>query len=412
MLTTPRRVVYQVQDLQKAKRWYSELLGVAPVLDSPFAVAFKMGETALVLTPKPDAGSQRERSGTVYWSVADLDAAHQRCIRAGAQPHSGIKTAMGSTFASVTDPFGNVIGLVGSPAAQEKRGVNLVPSESAQSVALLRALAARDEREEVRGRDTLAEIFLTEDRKAILDDKKSRQWVLDKGIPKGIYEYLIARTAYFDSGVQRALAENVPQIVFLGAGYDSRPYRFRSLIQRTRLFELDSEPTQRRKLELLRHNQVPIPEQVTHAAIDFNTDALSATLLRAGFDPGQLTLFVWEGVMYYLPAEAIDATLACIHSHAASGSRLIFDYVYSAPEVDADLNIQVLREALDRDLAGEPRRFRIGFGGIAPFLAERGFDLIESLLASEMEQTFLTLRDGSLMGRVPSIFGLATAAVC
>ena len=95
-----------------------------------------------------------------------------------------------------------------------------------------------------------------------------------------------------------------------------------------------------------------------------------------------------------------------------SGSRLIFDYVYSAPEVDAYLNIQVLREALDRDLAGEPRPFRTGFGGIAPFLAERGFDLIESLLASEMEQTFLTLRDGSLMVRVPSIFGLATAAVC
>lgn len=412
MLTTPGRVVYPVSDLQKAKGWYSELLEAAPVLDSPFAVAFKIGETVLVLAPEPDSSQKREGSGLVYWRVQDLEAAHQRLIEAGAQPRSEIRTVLGSTFASVADPFGNVIGIIGSPAGPERRGVNLVPSESAQSVAVLRALAAHDEREEIRGKDTLAEIFLTEDRKAILKDRKMREWVLDRGTPQGIYEYLIARTAYFDSGVRRALEEGVPQIVFLGAGYDSRPYRFKSLIQKTRLFELDSAPTQRRKLELLRQNHVSIPEQVTHASIDFNTDALSDILISTGFDPGQRTLFVWEGVVYYLPAEAVDATLGCIRSHAASGSRLIFDYVFSAPEAAADSRIQALREAMSHALAGEPPCSRIGPGGIAPFLAERGFELIENLLASEMEQAFLTLRDGSLMGKIPPIFGLAIAAPC
>lgn len=55
----------------------------------------------------------------------------------------------------------------------------------------------------------------------------------------GSYEYFIARTAFFDAAVRRALDENVPQIVLLGAGYDSRAYRFADRIRDTRIFELD-----------------------------------------------------------------------------------------------------------------------------------------------------------------------------
>jgi methyltransferase (TIGR00027 family) len=412
MLTNPGRVVYPVPDLPKAKAWYSELLEVAPVLDAPFAVAFRVGETSLVLSPEMDPGQHRERTGLVYWRVRDLETAYRRLIGAGAQPHSEIRTVLGSAIASVTDPFGNIIGIIGDPAGPGRRGVSLVPSETAHSVAFLRALAAQDEREEIRGKDTLAQIFLTEDRKAVLKDGKRREWVLKNGIPQGIYEYLIARTAYFDFAVQRALEKGIPQIVFLGAGYDSRPYRFQSMIQKTRLFELDSAPTQRRKLELLRQNNVSIPEQLTHVPIDFTTDALSEILIKAGFNPRQRTIFVWEGVMYYLPAEAVDAALDCIRSHAAPGSTLIFDYTFSSPEAAADPRVRVLRENMSRIHAGEPNRFRIESGGIAPFLAERGFVLVEHFTAPEMEKAFLTVQDGSLAGTIPPIFGLATAAVC
>ena len=39
----------------------------------------------------------------------------------------------------------------------------------------------------------------------------------------------------------------VPQVVFLGAGYNSRAYRFRDLIGETQLFELDVASSQERK---------------------------------------------------------------------------------------------------------------------------------------------------------------------
>jgi O-methyltransferase involved in polyketide biosynthesis len=38
----------------------------------------------------------------------------------------------------------------------------------------------------------------------------------------GSYEYFIARTAFFDAAVRRALDGNVPQLVLLGAGYSGR----------------------------------------------------------------------------------------------------------------------------------------------------------------------------------------------
>jgi len=45
-----------------------------------------------------------------------------------------------------------------------KMSVEHKPSETAMGAAMLRALAALDEREEIRGPAYLAEIFLTEDR--------------------------------------------------------------------------------------------------------------------------------------------------------------------------------------------------------------------------------------------------------
>jgi O-methyltransferase involved in polyketide biosynthesis len=53
---------------------------------------------------------------------------------------------------------------------------------------------------------------------------------------------MIARTACFDSLFMAALKYRTPQIVLLGAGYDSRAYRFAESNQSTTIFELDIAP--------------------------------------------------------------------------------------------------------------------------------------------------------------------------
>ena len=119
------------------------------------------------------------------------------------------------------------------------RSVEYRPSETAMATAFIRVLALQDERKEVKGPDYLAEVFVAEDRKRPLKDSNARILVMKNRITPGMYEFIIARTAFFDHVVLQALQKNVPQIVFLGAGYDTRPYRFKDFIHDTRIFELD-----------------------------------------------------------------------------------------------------------------------------------------------------------------------------
>jgi len=407
MFKQVKNIVYQVTDIKKAGEWYGAVLGVRPAMSAPFAVSFDLGGTSLVLVPKKGGG---EPSGNIvaYWQVDDIDLACEKLTGAGAAIITEVTNVFGSYRASVSDPFGNVIGITG-PANAEKRSVENSPSGTAMGVAYLRALAALDEREEIRGKDNLARIFLT-DAKGI-DDPATRRFLLDKYMNHGIYEFLIARTAFFDDEVRRALAENIPQIVFMGAGYDSRPYRFANLIGDTKIFELDSRHTQRRKKEVLEKNNVAVPPAVTYIEIDFNREKLEDALFAAGYDRSKKTLFVWEGVIYYLEPESIDATLGFVKSNSAAGSLLCFDYCLPTGEVIDEYGVRETIKFKRATHASEPIRFALGRGKIDGFLSERGFGVREHMTAEEMERKYLTSKNGDLAGRITAIYCLACAEV-
>ncbi|MGD9158382.1 MAG: hypothetical protein PVG39_08260 [Desulfobacteraceae bacterium] len=71
------------------------------------------------------------------------------------------------------------------------------PSGTVTEIAFLRALASIDNRKEIRGDDTLAELFLPEDIKLSLDKPSQLKEVTNTR--PGLYEYIIARTKYFDN---------------------------------------------------------------------------------------------------------------------------------------------------------------------------------------------------------------------
>ena len=292
-----------------------------------------------------------------------------------------------------------------------KMSVEHKPSETAMGAATLRALAALDEREEIRGTDYLAEIFLTDDRKSFLRDPVIRESIIKKKIIPGMYEFLIARTAFYDGIVERALRENIPQIVFMGAGYDSRSYRFKDLIRDTRIFELDIHPTQQRKKDLLHHAMVPIPEQLVFVPINFNTDNIGDVLAKAGFIKSRQALFVWEGVTYYLPARVIDDSLSNVKANSPAGSSICFDYASLSPELQNDQSVQKLREMMRSNYPGEPTFFGIRKGNIGSFLSERGYEIITHLTSTEIETKYLSLNDGSSAGKMLPLFCFVHALV-
>ncbi len=285
------------------------------------------------------------------------------------------------------------------------------PSELARGAALLRALAAVDEREEIRGGDYLAEIFLEENRKNSLNDPVIKEWLIKNYIPYGIYAYSVARTAYFDHLVEQALRDNVPQIVFLGAGYDSRSYRFNSLIGETRIFELDDKATQQRKRELLRQAGIAVPEKLSLVPVSEGEDVLKDGLEKAGYDKGRQTLFVCEGITYYLTTKEVDEIFALIKSGSPPGSTVCFDYKCLSPGMADHGGLNDLKELMGAENAAETAGFGIEEGKLGIFLAERELMVLEQLSADELEERYLKLRDGSIAAKVASQYRVAYASL-
>lgn len=401
MLKKLDRVVYKVADLAEAKLWYRGILNQDPIYESPFAALFKIDGSMLTLIPKENGVDDGENA-VAYWETDDIATTFRQFIEAGCRPRREIRASHDIRIGSVIDPFGNIIGLIGKNEEPEKTSVENHPSETALIVASLRALAFHDEREEIRGRDHLAEIFLTDERKKPLYDPTIRAWIMENAMPAGMYEYLIARTAYFDRIVERALESDIPQIVFLGAGYDSRAYRFRDRIRSTRIFELDAKPTQERKLDLLRRANIDIPDQVTFAPINFNIDDFGEVLVRNGYIKTEKTTFIWEGVSFYLSKEAVDRTLSQIAAYAPSGSEVCFDFQSFSSEGGQGFRTVT---------PGETIKFGIGEGRIGEFLAERGFELVEHVTAGDMENRFLRLKDSTLAGKISPALNLVCAVI-
>jgi methyltransferase (TIGR00027 family) len=131
-----------------------------------------------------------------------------------------------------------------------------------------------------------------------------------------------ARIWFFDAAVDRYLPD-VAQFVILGAGFDTRAYRLPN-DTRVRVFEVDTPQTQTVKRETLRKAGID-SSGVTFVPADFEHEDWLACLVAAGFDPGERTLFLWEGVTMYLDREAVEDTLRKIAS-TAHGSIVAFDY--------------------------------------------------------------------------------------
>jgi methyltransferase (TIGR00027 family) len=126
--------------------------------------------------------------------------------------------------------------------------------------------------------------------------------------PRPPLDSTTAGTRYIDDVVARGLADDVEQIVILGAGYDSRPYRPKN-IERCRVFEVDHPDTQARKRRRLRSGGLAIPPHVSFVPIDLARACLDDVLPAQGFRRDRRSLFIWEGVSEYLSADAVDATL-------------------------------------------------------------------------------------------------------
>jgi methyltransferase (TIGR00027 family) len=162
-----------------------------------------------------------------------------------------------------------------------------------------------------------------------------------------------ARIWFFDATVDRYLPD-VAQFVILGAGFDTRAYRLPNGT-RVRVFEVDSPRTQMVKRETLMKAGID-SSGVTFVPADFEKEDWLGCLTVAGFDAGEPTLFLWEGVTMYLDREAVEDTLRKIAS-TAHGSVVAFDYFTTEALESRALYWRFGRAATQA--AGEPLKFGV-----------------------------------------------------
>lgn len=173
--------------------------------------------------------------------------------------------------------------------------------------------------------------------------------------------FIVARTALIDKLVIHALkgiddkvqinsAESsiaprrYRQILILGAGFDTRAYRFHEFRQNQEgaqisVIEIDQSSVQRNKISRLKKNLGEekfnrFTEGVEFIECNFEfPGALRNALIKSQlFDASLPTFILWEGVTYYLERDAIEETLSILSQLRSESSiksewKLVFDFV-------------------------------------------------------------------------------------
>ena len=137
---------------------------------------------------------------------------------------------------------------------------------------------------------------------------------------QSIWGYAAARTKHFDDFFTAAGAAGIQQVVILAAGLDARAWRL-PWIADTVVYEIDQPKVLAFKAETLRaHDAQPAARNVP-VPIDLRQDWPTA-LRDAGFDAGQPTAWLAEGLLPYLPATGQDLLFERIQHLSAPDSRI------------------------------------------------------------------------------------------
>lgn len=107
-------ITYTVADLNEAKRFFGELIGADPYVDSARYVGYRSGSMEIGLVPGGNASS----NGLAYWTVPDIAASVKALEAAGGTIVQEITdVGYGLLVASVKDPNGSIVGLRQPPNA-------------------------------------------------------------------------------------------------------------------------------------------------------------------------------------------------------------------------------------------------------------------------------------------------------
>lgn len=254
--------------------------------------------------------------------------------------------------------------------------------------------------------DFLADRMLTEEWRAIIEQGMARSlqlydpelasscpdqatalaWVVRSMAPGP--PMALGRARYTEDTFEKAVKQGVKQYVILGAGMGTFAFRRPEMLEQVQVFEVDQPATQAFKRHRLTELGWEQPVQLHFVPADFTQESLAAALTRSPYDPKALSFFSWLGVTYYLPCDAVFATLRAIADIAPAGSMVIFDYLDKDAFVPDRVakRVQVMLEGFRQ--GGEPIMTGFDPSTLAADLTRLGLRLHEDLSPTDIEERY------------------------
>jgi methyltransferase (TIGR00027 family) len=213
------------------------------------------------------------------------------------------------------------------------------------------------------------------------------------------FAYLGARTCFFDQFVADALDEGIHQVVVLGAGYDSRAWRFAR--PGVTFYEVDLPATQADK-----RIRAPVGGP-TFVPADVTGPSLGASLTAAGFRPGEATAFTAEGLTMYLTEPQVTHLLGLISALSGPGSRLAVNFGVGF-EQEGSRRGRFARRVMAA--GGEELRFRLTPANAQEFVTKTGWAISEMLSGPQLRDKYLRGTKLAAVNVTTSGFAVAATA--
>ncbi|MFF4323701.1 class I SAM-dependent methyltransferase [Streptomyces sp. NPDC001568] len=150
--------------------------------------------------------------------------------------------------------------------------------------------------------------------------------LLERYAGAGTVPFLAIRTTYLDRAIVRAVEEHgIRQVVFLAAGMDTRFYRL-PWPDGITVYELDRPALLEAKADMLAAEPDPAGRTRVTVPVDLTQD-WTGPLAAAGWRADEPVLWIVEGLLFFLPEDAVRNLISTLAGHSAPGSVLLGDVI-------------------------------------------------------------------------------------
>lgn len=212
--------------------------------------------------------------------------------------------------------------------------------------------------------------------------------MIDRRFP-GASTTAVSRIRFVDDCLKNGINDGVEQLVILGAGYDSRAYRFGGLKNKL-VFEVDHPNTQKLKKNKISRIFNKLPDHVVYVPVDFEKEKFISKLVESGYRKDLKTLFIWEAVSKYLTSNAVNELLSLVSGNSCKGSSIVFDYIFQSM-VDGSSGSKFAEKVLNfQARKGEPFIFGLPEENPEKIIISKGFSSVKNFTSTKIKSIYFS----------------------